>query len=82
MNKKVVETEKTVVAIEEKEKWESREGTILAELKELKEEKKRLQKRAKELKEHIEAIDEASRYMDKGEADKERISTILGGHLK
>lgn len=78
----MVETEKTVVAIEEKEKWESREESILSELKELKKEKKKLQKRAKELKEHIEAIDEASRYIDKDEVDRERLSTILGGHMK
>ncbi|MGM0510259.1 MAG: hypothetical protein ACQESD_03930 [Thermoplasmatota archaeon] len=78
----MVETGKTVVAIEEKEKWESREESILSELKELKKEKKKLQKKAKKLKEHIDAIEEASRYIDKDEVDKDRIATILGGHMR
>lgn len=78
----MVETEKTVVAIEEKEKWESREEDILSQLKELKAEKKKLVKQAKRLKKQIEAIEEASRYIDKGEIDKESISNLMSENIR
>ncbi len=49
----MVETEKTVTAIKEKNKWAEREKDILEEVSKIKAEKKELLKKAKRLKELI-----------------------------
>ncbi len=57
----MVETEKTVTAIREKNKWAEREKDILEELDKIKTEKKKLLKRNKRLKELIRNCEEVIR---------------------
>lgn len=49
----MVDVEKTLVAIEEKKRWEEREEEILEELERVRDKRKKLKKKAKELKEQI-----------------------------
>ena len=55
----MVETEKTITAINEKNKWAQREEDILEEIESIRDEKKELSKRAKELKDLISRCEEA-----------------------
>ncbi len=49
----MVETEKTLMAIEEKKKWAKRESEILEELEKVQQKKKRLIKEANKIKKKI-----------------------------
>ena len=49
----MVDVEKTLMAIEEKKRWEKREEEILEELKRVRDKRKKLKKRAKKLKKQI-----------------------------
>lgn len=65
---------KTLMAIEEREKWREREKEILKRLKKIQKRKKYLQKKAKKLKENIKEIEDVMRTAKRDELDKVRIS--------
>nr|AGF92966.1 hypothetical protein FLSS-6_0021 [uncultured organism] len=62
----MVETEKTLMAIEEKKKWEEREEEILEHLEELREKKKKLQERADTLQNRIRECQDTLRSLTRG----------------
>lgn len=73
----MVDTGKTLTAIEELKRWEKREEEILERMKELKEEKKKLQEKAKDLKNAINECEEGIRQMRKsGEPIKKHVDSL------
>jgi len=67
----LVDIEKTVMAIEEKKRWEKREEEILEELERVRDKRKKLKKEAKKLKEQIRKCKDSLVSMQK---DKRRTS--------
>ncbi len=60
----MVDIDKALMAIEEKDKWEKREKKILQELEQVKKRKKELKKESKKLKERIQECEDALRSMN------------------
>ncbi|MFW6040465.1 MAG: hypothetical protein ACOC85_01355 [Thermoplasmatota archaeon] len=69
-------TKKTIIAIEEKQKWEQRESEILDRLKEIKKKKKELKKRAKKIQSNISGYKESLRKLSS--IDSENIERLKG----
>lgn len=61
----MVDVEKTLIAIEEKKKWEEREEEILKELEQVRSKRKELKKKAKELNERIKEAENAFKSIQK-----------------
>lgn len=78
----MVDIDKALMAIEEKEKWEKREEEILEELERVKEKKKQLKKKSKELKERINECENALRSMSPADQDAAKIYMDLSEDLK
>lgn len=62
----MVETEKTLMAIEEKKKWEEREEEIFEQLKEVREKKEQLKERADTLQNRIRECQDTLRSLTHG----------------
>ncbi|MFW5928232.1 MAG: hypothetical protein ACOC5D_04655 [Thermoplasmatota archaeon] len=68
----MAETEKTLMAIEEKKKWAKREEEILEELERVKEKKKKLIKKANEIKDRIRSYQDKIRSRTDNRSDLSR----------
>lgn len=77
----VVKAKKTIMAIEERKRWESREKEILEKLEEIKEKKKKLSKKTKEIKSNINEYERAIRNLRKGDFDNRQILGSMDEHI-
>ncbi|MBS3781037.1 MAG: hypothetical protein KGY66_00325 [Candidatus Thermoplasmatota archaeon] len=71
----MVDVEKALMAIEEKEKWEEREEKILDELREVRKKKKELKKEMKKIKRRISDCESTLRSI--GGSDKKTSEVYL-----
>lgn len=78
----MVDIEKALMAIEEKEKWEEREEKILDELREVRKKKKELKKEMKEIKKRISDCEAALRSIDMRGTDASEISIDLSEEMR
>lgn len=68
----MAESEKTLMAIEEKEKWAKREDEILEELKRVRKKKKKLIKEANDIKDKIRSYQDKIRSRTDSRSDLSR----------
>ncbi len=73
----MVDFEKTLMAINEKKRWEKREKEILERLEEVRSKKKKLKKKAKELKKRIRRAEDGMRAKRKQSRDVSNTSIDL-----
>ncbi|MEF8832457.1 MAG: hypothetical protein V5A66_02935 [Candidatus Thermoplasmatota archaeon] len=78
----MVDIEKALMAIEEKEKWEDREKEILDELRQVREKKKELKKKGKKIKKRISDCESALRSIDVPDTDNSEIHLNLSEEMK
>ncbi len=78
----MVDIKKTLMAIEEKEKWEEREEEILEELEEVREKKKKLKKKSKEIKARINECENQLRSIRSKNRDSSGISIEIAEDIK
>ncbi|MFP4000304.1 MAG: hypothetical protein ACLFU5_00175 [Thermoplasmata archaeon] len=78
----MIDIEKALMAIEEKEKWEEREKEVLEELEKVRKKKKELKKQSKKLKERINECESALRSMSPTSKNPSDIYLDLTEELK
>ncbi|MFW5952528.1 MAG: hypothetical protein ACOCSJ_00030 [Candidatus Natronoplasma sp.] len=78
----MVDIEKALMAIEEKEKWENREENILDELKRVKKKKKELKREIKKTKKRISDCESALRAIGMSGKDTSEIQINLSEEMK
>lgn len=78
----MVDIEKALMAIEEKEKWEEREKEVLQELEQVKEKKKQLKKKSRKLKERINECENVLRSMSPASENAAEVYLDLSEELK
>lgn len=67
----MVDVEKALMAIEEKEKWEKREEEVLEEIDKIKKKKKELKKKKKKLKNNITKYEDTIRSLRQGTSNNQ-----------
>ncbi len=78
----MVDVEKALMAIEEKEKWEKREQKLLDELEQVRKKKKELKKKSKEIKKRISQCESSLRSIGVSSADTAEIQINLSEEMK
>jgi len=78
----LVDIEKALMAIEEKEKWEKREEEVLEEMKRVKKKKKELKREIKKTKKRISDCESALRSIGMSGKDTTEIHINLSEEMK
>lgn len=78
----MVDIEKALMAIEEKEKWEEREEKILDELRQIRKKKKELKKESKKIKKRISDCESALRSIGMTGKETTEINIDLSEEMK
>lgn len=78
----MVDIDKALMAIEEKEKWEEREEEILDELKQVRKKKKELKKKGKKIKKRISNCESALRSINMPGKDTSEIHLNISEEMK
>ena len=78
----MVDVEKALMAIEERDKWEEKEEKILEELKEIRKKKKELKNESKKIKKRISDCESALRSISISGKDSSEIYIDLSEQMK